>query len=73
LRRNTSNRRCFGHFPKYSFITFKKTENWIKPINEKYFETHKKGKISVEKDEMLSFYNDESHQIWLWWAIDHDV
>jgi IS1 family transposase len=21
---------------------------------------------------MWSFYNDKSHQIWLWWAIDHD-
>lgn len=22
-------------------------------------------------DEMWSFYHDKSHQIWLWWAIDH--
>jgi insertion element IS1 protein InsB len=23
-------------------------------------------------DEQWSFYNDKSHQIWLWWAIDHE-
>lgn len=22
-------------------------------------------------DEMWSFYHDKSHQIWLWWAVDH--
>ena len=24
-------------------------------------------------DEMWSFYHDKEHQIWLWWAIDHDT
>jgi len=24
-------------------------------------------------DEMWSFYGDKHHQIWLWWAIDHDT
>ena len=24
-------------------------------------------------DEMWSFYHDKKHQIWLWWAIDHDT
>lgn len=27
--------------------------------------------ISTEMDEMWSFYHDKSHQIWLWWAVDH--
>ena len=22
-------------------------------------------------DEMWSYYHDKSHQVWLWWAIDH--
>ena len=22
-------------------------------------------------DEMWSFYHDKSHQVWLWWAVDH--
>ena len=22
-------------------------------------------------DEMWSFYHDKSHQIWLWWAVEH--
>ena len=25
----------------------------------------------VEMDEMWSYYHDKSHQVWLWWAIDH--
>ena len=24
-------------------------------------------------DEMWSYYHDKKHQIWLWWAIDHDT
>ena len=27
----------------------------------------------VEIDEMWSFYGDKKHQIWLWWAVDHDT
>ncbi len=27
--------------------------------------------LSTEMDEMWSFYHDKSHQIWLWWAVDH--
>lgn len=42
-------------------------------MNEEYFQTHAKGKIRVEMDEMWSFYHDKHHQIWLWWAIDHDT
>ena len=30
-------------------------------------------KIRIEMDEMWSFYHDKIHQIWLWWAIDHDT
>lgn len=29
--------------------------------------------ICVEMDEMWSYYHDKSHQIWLWWAIDHET
>jgi insertion element IS1 protein InsB len=42
-------------------------------VNEEYFQTHSSGTIRVEMDEMWSFYGDKSHQIWLWWAIDHDT
>ncbi len=24
-------------------------------------------------DEMRGYYHDKKHQIWLWWAIDHDT
>ena len=24
-------------------------------------------------DEMWSYYHDKSHQIWLWWAVDHET
>ena len=27
--------------------------------------------ICTEMDEMWSYYHDKSHQIWLWWAVDH--
>jgi insertion element IS1 protein InsB len=27
--------------------------------------------LAAEMDEMWSFYHDKSHQIWLWWAVDH--
>lgn len=29
------------------------------------------GTISTEMDEMWSFYHDKSHQVWLWWAVEH--
>ena len=24
-------------------------------------------------DEMWSYYHDKSHQVWLWWAVDHET
>jgi len=27
--------------------------------------------LAVEMDEMWSFYQNKSQQIWLWWAVDH--
>jgi insertion element IS1 protein InsB len=41
-------------------------------VNKEYLESHKNITIRVEMDEMWSFYHDKKHQIWLWWAIDHD-
>ena len=29
--------------------------------------------IATEMDEMWSYYHDKSHQVWLWWAIDHET
>lgn len=29
--------------------------------------------FAVEMDEMWSFYHDKSHQIWLWWAVEHST
>ena len=29
--------------------------------------------ISAEMDEMWSFYHDKKHQIWLWWAVEHET
>jgi insertion element IS1 protein InsB len=42
-------------------------------VNKEYFTTHDNIKIRVEMDEMWSYYHDKAHQIWLWWAIDHDT
>jgi insertion element IS1 protein InsB len=41
-------------------------------VNKDYLESHKNITICVEMDEMWSFYQDKKHQIWLWWAIDHE-
>ena len=41
-------------------------------MNKEYFASHDNIKIRIEMDEMWSFYNDKKHQIWLWWAVDHD-
>jgi insertion element IS1 protein InsB len=41
-------------------------------VNREYFETHKNIIIRLEMDEMWSFYHDKTHEIWLWWAIDHE-
>jgi insertion element IS1 protein InsB len=45
----------------------------ISYINEDCFKTHDNIKISIEIDETWSFYHDKKHQIWLWWAIDHNT
>lgn len=34
-------------------------------------ETQKLPPIEAEADEMWSYYNDKSHQDWLWWAVEH--
>jgi insertion element IS1 protein InsB len=44
----------------------------IEYVNREYLESHKKVTIRAEMDEMWSFYHDKAHQIWLWWAIDHE-
>jgi IS1 family transposase len=41
-------------------------------VNREYLETHKNITIRLEMDEMWSFYHDKTHQIRLWWAIDHE-
>jgi insertion element IS1 protein InsB len=42
-------------------------------VNKDYLESHKSITIRVEMDEMWSFYPDKTHQIRLWWAIDHQT
>jgi len=37
-----------------------------KPVDVDIIQT-----LSTEMDEMWSFYPDKSHQIWLWWAVEH--
>ena len=29
--------------------------------------------VPMEMDEMWSFYHDKKHQVWLWWAVDHET
>lgn len=67
----------------------KKTEKIVKPINEPFLESRDSDRpinvvirnaffnpedgLPVEMDEMWSFYHDKSHQVWLWWAVEHET
>jgi insertion element IS1 protein InsB len=51
----------------------KKKEGSLSYVNKEYFQSHSHIKIRVEMDEMWSFYGDKEHQLWLWWAMDHDT
>jgi len=67
----------------------KELENSVKPVNEEYlkkkFSQNKPINIeirnalssadglSVEMDEMWSYYLNKKKQVWLWWAVDHDT
>jgi len=57
---------------RYRHGGIKKKETVISQVNKEYFQSHSSGKIRVEMDEMWSFYHSKEHQIWLWWAMDHD-
>ena len=52
----------------------------MKQVNEEYLKNRTGNSVididisspmGVEMDEMWSYYHDKSHQIWLWWAVDH--
>ena len=57
----------------YGDCDIKKKEADLSLINKEYFASHSHINIRVEMDEMWSFYQDKQHQIWLWWAMDHDT
>ena len=47
-------------------------------MNETYLENKKETDIDIvleeiEMDEMWSFCHDKKHQVWLWWAVDHQT
>ena len=57
----------------------KKKRESVEYVNYEYMEKYEGNEIDVdicspleaEMDEMWSFCHDKSHQIWLWWAVDH--
>lgn len=59
----------------------KSAEENIWYVNHNYLDEHPNEVFDVEfasvpeseMDEMWSFYGDKKHQIWLWWAIDHNT
>ena len=61
----------------FSYCNFRKTKNFPKQVNENFLETVKSEEstqidVYIETPaEMWSFCHDKSHQIWLWWAVDH--
>jgi insertion element IS1 protein InsB len=40
-------------------------------VNREYLESRKNVTVSMETDEMWSFYHDKKHRIWLWRATGH--
>jgi len=66
----------------------KRLKSSVKPVNEEYLEKKNSQNkpidieirnamssesLSVEMDEMWSYYLNKKKQIWLWWAVDHDT
>ena len=59
----------------------RRIEKHVWHVNYNYISQHTENKVDIEiipvaeaeMDEMWSFYHDKSHQIWLWWAIDHNT
>ena len=57
----------------------KKKRESVEYVNYEYMKKYEENEINVdicsplevEMDEMWSFCHDKSHQIWLWWAVDH--
>ena len=87
--RNAGYRTRIKSIKRYCYISFKKTKKYAKPVNEKFLVERGADKpidiviynalaaeckeLSVEMDEMWSFYHDKRHQLWLWWAVDHET
>ena len=78
--RDTGYGTCTGDIQRYGDSRFKKTKKLVKQVNENYLKKVASEKpvdvaickaLPAEMDEMWSFYHDKSHQIWLWWAVDH--
>lgn len=72
-RRSTSDSARIRDKHGHSNIRIEKKEPLIENVNKEYFASHDNIKIRVEMDEMWSYYHDKKHQVWLWWAIDHDT
>ena len=71
----------FNDFTQHRNKNVKKTEKFAKQVNEDHLKSRGKGTpidieirpIAVEMDEMWSYYHDKSHQLWLWWAVEHET
>lgn len=73
--------RTLGISPDTVMSALKSVETNIWHVNHNYIEAHLAETYDVEfislseseMDEMWSFFGDKKHQIWLWWAIDHNT
>ena len=72
-------RESFGYIKGYRYFCIKKKRESVEYVNYEYMKKYEENEIDVdicspleaEMDEMWSFCHDKSHQIWLWWAVDH--
>ena len=45
----------------------------LKELGDKETDVTICNALALEMDEMWSFYHDKKHQIWLWWAVEHET
>ena len=55
----------------YSLMIWESSNESMTKYDEGQIDIDICSELETEMDEMWSFYLDKSHQIWLWWAVDH--
>jgi transposase-like protein len=71
--------RSLGVSPNTVTAVLRSVEQDLWNVNYDYLEQNRGVDVDLvrveesEMDEMWSYFGDKQHQIWLWWAIDHNT